>query len=400
MRVGIDGGCWLNKRGYGRYARSLLTALARRDDGDEYVLFVDPETARDPSLPARFATVVVPTHHPPARAASASGRRELIDLLRLGWAVARCRLDVFFFPSAYTFFPLLRPVPAIVAIHDVIAERHPKTVFAGRRFELFWKVKLAIAIRQARLILTVSDHARDGILDRFKLPQERVRFILEAPDTIFRPLPLPRDPAEILPACSLPRDGRYLLYVGGISPHKNLHVLIEAYRRLVAGGEFPTLRLLLVGDHAGDVFYSAYESLRADVSRHGLQDRVCFTGFVADEALVDLYNRADLVVLPSLEEGFGLPAFEAAACGTPVVVSEVGPASSLLGRAAWSFPPRDVEALTNGLRSLLADPERRREMGDEGRRRTADLSWERAAAQLQGLFREVGGPKARPCASA
>jgi glycosyltransferase involved in cell wall biosynthesis len=389
LQIGIDGGCWLNQRGYGRYTRNLLSTLAQRDNGDHYFLFVDPETAAAPDLPASFDKVVVPTRRPAAQAASASGRRDLLDLWRAGWMVARYPLDLFFFPSVYTFFPLLRPVRAVVAIHDVIAEHHPKLVFARRRFATFWRLKLAIALRQARLILTVSDHARDGIRNYFRVPDERVRVILEAPDPIFRPVASPRDPADLFPACSLHRGSRYLLYVGGLSPHKNLHVLVEAYRRLIAGGEFEGLHLLLVGDTSGDVFYSAYESLRAAVARHGLEDRVCFTGFVPDNVLVDLYNRADLLVLPSVEEGFGLPAFEAAACGTPVVVSEVGPAAALLGPAAWTFSPHDGESLTGGLRMLLRDPARRCAMGAEGLRRAATLTWERAAAQLHDLFHEV-----------
>lgn len=303
--------------------------------------------------------------------------------------VARYPLDVFFFPSVYTFFPLIRPARAVVAIHDVIAEHHPNMVFPRRRLALFWRMKLAIAIRQARLIVTVSDHARDGIVEHFRLPPERVRVIPEAPDPIFRTLSHPRDPAELIPACSLPRTGRYLLYVGGLSPHKNLHLLIEAYCRLIAEGESEDLRLLLVGDYRGDVFYSEYQDLRAAVARHGLEDRVCFTGFVPDEALVDLYNRAELLVLPSLEEGFGLPAFEAAACGTPVVASEVGPMATLLGSAAWTFPPHDVDVLINGLRTLLRDPARRRAMGAEGHQRAATFTWERAAAQAHAIFHEL-----------
>jgi len=385
----VDGGCWLNRRGYGRYARSLLKALADRNDGDEYILFVDPETARDPDLPLSFETVVVPTRHPPAQAASSSGRRDLTDLWRMGWAVARHPPDVFFFPSLYTFFPLLRPVTSIVAIHDVIAERHPSQVFAHRRLQLFWKAKLAIAVRQAHLILTVSDHAQAGIMEQFGLPSNRVRVILEAPDAIFRPVPTPRDPADLLPACDLPRNSQFLLYVGGISPHKNLPLLVEAYRRLLAGGDFPQLRLLLVGDYARDVFYSGYEHLRALVARQGLEGSVCFTGFVPDEALVDLYNRAEVLVLPSLEEGFGLPAFEAAACGTPVVASTVGPAGSLLGPAAWTFPPSDADALTDALRTLLREPARRQAMGAEGIRRAATFTWERAAGQAHAMFHEL-----------
>lgn len=390
MRIGLDGACWSNRRGYGRYTRSLLSALARVEgDRDRYVLFLDPETARASDLPARFEKVIVPTRQAPARAASASGHRAVADLLRMTWAVARARLDVFFFPSVYTFFPVVGRIRAVVTIHDVIAERHPEMIFSHRRLALFWRMKLALAVRQARLVIAVSEHAREGILEQFRLPPERVRVVLEAPDPIFVPIAQPRDPAELLPACALTPGCRYLLYVGGLSPHKNLDVLIEAYRRLVAGREFDTLRLLLVGDHAGDVFLSAYERLRAVVARHGLEDRVCFTGFVPDRVVAELYNRAELLVVPSLEEGFGLPAVEAAACGTPVVASETGPAASLLGGGVWTFPPRDVDALTEGLEALLRDPARRAAMGAAGRLRVAALSWDRAATDTLAILHEM-----------
>jgi hypothetical protein len=104
----------------------------------------------------------------------------------------------------------------------------------------------------------------------------------------------------------------------------------------------------------------------------------------------DLYNRADPLVLPLLEEGFGLPAFEAAACGTPVVTSNVGPAADLLGPAAWAFPPHDITALTDGLRDLLRDPARRRAMSEAGRQRSRSFSWDRVAARAHSIFREIG----------
>ena len=213
--------------------------------------------------------------------------------------------------------------------------------------------------------------------------------MLEAPDPVFRPIARPRDPAELLPNSALPRGCRYLLYVGGLSPHKNLDVLIEAYDRLISDPELGTLRLLLVGDHSGDVFHSAYQDLRAMVTRRNLEGRVCFTGFVPDEQVAELYNRAELVVLPSIEEGFGLPAVEAAACGTAVVASETGPAAALLGPGVLTVRPRDVDGLTEGLRALLRDPARRAAMGADGRRRVGALNWERAATETLAIFREV-----------
>src|SRR5207237_8466753 len=113
------------------------------DDDDEYFIFVDRETAQDPDLPIRFRKVVVPTRQPPARAASAAGRRSIRDLCCMSWAVARCPLDVFFFPSAYTFFPLLLPLRVIVVIHDVIAEHYPEMVLGRRSSAVLWRLKLA-----------------------------------------------------------------------------------------------------------------------------------------------------------------------------------------------------------------------------------------------------------------
>jgi glycosyltransferase involved in cell wall biosynthesis len=91
------------------------------------------------------------------------------------------------------------------------------------------------------------------------------------------------------------------------------------------------------------------------------------------------------------EEGFALPAFEAAACGTPVVTINVGPAADLLGPAACAFPPHDIAARTHGLRDLLRDPARRRAMSEAGRRRSRSFSWDRVSAWVHSIFREIGG---------
>ena len=150
-------------------------------------------------------------------------------------------------------------------------------------------------------MLTVSEHARAGIVGHFGLAPERVRVVLEAPDPIFRPLDAARDPAELLPALSLPRGARYLLYVGGFGPHKSVHRLIESFQRLSEEPAHAGLTLLLVGDHSGDVFHSEHAALQTMVVARGLQDRVRFAGFIPDEILVDVYNRAELLVLQSGE---------------------------------------------------------------------------------------------------
>ncbi len=388
MKIGIDGGCWANQRGYGRYTRNLLTALAALPGDEEYLFFGDAETNADPSLPCRFQRVTVDVA-PPSTAAAASGSRSPRDVARMSLAVARHPLDLLFFPSAYTFFPLLRRIRAIVTIHDVIAEHHPAHVFADVRGRLFWRLKQWLAIRQATRILTVSEHARVGIESYFHLPKDSVSVIVEAADPVFRPVERPDVLAGLRRRFALSADCRYFLYVGGISPHKNLGMLVAAFQQLVQSTEHAELHLLLVGDYERDVFLSCYADLRCQIDAHHLENRVHFTGYVDDEDLVVLYGGAIATILPSLEEGFGLPAFESAACGTPVIVSECGPAATLLEGGVLAIDPLRANQLTEGMLRLVSNPDLRAELAQNIRARSADFTWTAAAESLQSLFRET-----------
>src|SRR5262249_29391329 len=144
---------------------------------------------------------------------------------------------------------------------------------------------------------------------------------------------------------------RFVLYVGGLSPHKNLVRLIEAFAQAAESG----VRLVLVGD-MGDVFHTHVPELRAAVARCRLGDQVHFTGFVPDDDLAYLYNCAEALVQPSLWEGFGLPPVEAMACGTAVVSSTAGSLPEVLGEAGLYFDPTDVAAIAAALRRILSDP--------------------------------------------
>ncbi len=155
----------------------------------------------------------------------------------------------------------------------------------------------------------------------------------------------------------------FLLYVGGLSPHKNLARLIEAFAR--SGLERDGLTLVLVGD-TGDVFHTHVPELRAAVERSGLGGRVVFTGFVPDDDLVYFYNRAKALVQPSLMEGFGLPPVEAMACGTPVLSSTAGSLPEVVGDAGLFFDPTDVGAIASALRAVVDEPRLRAGAGRQG----------------------------------
>jgi glycosyltransferase involved in cell wall biosynthesis len=389
MRIGIDGTCWLNRRGYGRFARELIGGLLALDGGVEYSLVIDFDPASAPPIPPGIRVLSVATAQPAAQAAAAAGRRSVGDMWAVSRALSRGAFDLVFFPSAYTYVPVTGTARVVVVIHDTIAEEFPGYVFPSRRAATFWRLKLWAARRQADHIVTVSEASRQGIAARFGITPERITVVSEAADAVFTQRPRDASTQRVLERFGL-LDQRFLLYVGGISPHKNLGALIEAFADLRQSC-CSTHRLLLVGDYTGDVFYSAYEALRAQAETLRLGDSLTFAGYVADEDLVHLYNTADAFVLPSLLEGFGLPVIEAMACGTPVVASSRGALPEVIGPAGVVFDPDVRGALRNALENVLTDTDLSARLRNLGPQRAAEFSWERAARQTLAAFEKVVG---------
>ena len=383
MKIGVDTCCWSNKRGFGRFTRELLEALVAEDIENEYLFFVDRETAETDEFPARVKKIVANTEFSPTQAASADGSRSAKDLWAMSREVLRHKLDIFFSPAVYSYFPIFNRTKIIVTLHDVIADHHPELIFPNKKSQVFWKLKQNIAIRQAHLILTVSEHSKEQIIEYFKLPESRLRVITEAARSVFTVLPHDEQMGETLCRHNLKSDEKFLLYVGGISPHKNLNTLIDVFARI------DETKLILVGDYKDDPFFSAYPALKKQVEELGLSDKVKFAGFVEDVDLAYLYNAATLVVLPSLEEGFGLPAVEAMACGTPVAASNRGSLPEVLGAAGVFFEPKDVENMAAVIKQILRDDTRREEMSRAGLIRSKQFMWKKAATDLLAIFNEL-----------
>jgi glycosyltransferase involved in cell wall biosynthesis len=216
-----------------------------------------------------------------------------------------------------------------------------------------------------------------------------VAIVPEAPEAVF----FPRGREEVdrqLGSMGLRRE-RYVVYgAGGFSPRKNQETLLKAYAS-VRGGRDEARSLVLPGElerHGGYVL-----AVRERIATLGLEKMVVFPGLVSDDALACLYTAATVVVAPSLAEGFGLPAVEAAACGAPVVASDIPEHRESLGDAAMFFPPTSVPELAAALRRLLDDPRARRTRGEAARRAVSRLSWGLAAERLRGVIADVTGDR-------
>jgi glycosyltransferase involved in cell wall biosynthesis len=270
----------------------------------------------------------------------------------------------------------------VVGIHDTTTLDFPELTLPTRRARWLWRLKERHALRRAARVFTVSSAARAAVASRFGLEEERIAVVPEAPDPVFHPRPA-GDAAPDLAALGL-TPGPFLLYAAGISPHKNVETLLDAFAVL----EQPP-PLVLVGALEDEPYLSAAASVRDRIERLPPGHRAVLTGFVPDEALARLYSDALVVVCPSLAEGFGLPPVEAAACGAPTLLSDLPAHRETLGAGALYFPPTDSAALARELTRLLEDAELRSSLAARGREAVAPLSWDTSAERLRELVHEV-----------
>lgn len=390
IRVGIDATTWYNERGFGRFTRELVSTLARRSEGFRYSLFLD----RPPdgtTFPDGVELIVERTGRSVTEAAVGEGNRSPRDMLALSRTVARSNLDLFFFPAVYSYFPLLTRTPSVVAFHDTIAERYPELTFPTRRNRIFWNLKSRLAKMQATRVMTVSRASAWDLSVILGIPPERIDLVTEAADAAFRVVDDPAAVSGLRAHIDIEEGAPVLVYVGGLNPHKNLMGLLRAMPEIL--GARPDVHLAVVGDTSGRGFYDNVGELMGFVDRDvALKERVRFTGYLSDEELVLLLNGATAMVLPSLCEGFGLPAVEAMACGLPVLASRRGSLPEVVGDAGLLFDPLSSDDIARTTLRLVEDAELQARLRSRATERAASFTWEKGAEMAETCFRKcIGG---------
>lgn len=343
MRVAIDArdAAAPQTGGWGRYARCLIEAL-RGVEGLELILY-----ERAPRLPELvFEQLILP-------------RR-----------LRRDRPDAVHSPNC--FLPLNRPCAGVVTVHDLAFEAYPGD-FAPRTG---WKYRTFArrAVASAERVIVPSEATRADLVERYGAEESKIRVIPEAST-----LPPPaaggggREAPPTAPG-EAPADP-YVLCVGDLRAKKNAERLVAAHALARERG----LRQRLV--IAGRGSLPAAEGVE-------------LLGFVSEGRLDRLYRGADLLVYPSLYEGFGLAALEAMERGCPVALARATSLPEVGGEAAIYFDPQSVEEIAVALLRLGGDPELRRRLAAAGRERAATFSWARAAAATAEVYREAAEARA------
>ena len=306
---------------------------------------------------------------------------------RMSRALSAPEFDLLLFPTIYSFVPTFGRARKLVMVHDIIAETYPQLTVPRLSARLFWNAKVALGRMQADALITVSGYSRDCIVKRFGTDRSRIFVVGEAADPIFRRLDRP-EPQRLLQKLGIEASGRIVVYLGGFSPHKNLEAFVSAFAGIAAEKTFGDVRLVMVGDTSGDAFHTYFGTIAAQVEALGLRDRVIFPGYLGDEDVVTLLNIASVLVLPSLMEGFGLPAVEAAACGCPVIATHASPLPALLGEGGI-YIDTSASDIQQALVTVLSSETLRLKMSACGLAAAARLTWDEAARQMMSVIGRV-----------
>ncbi|MBB3220856.1 glycosyltransferase [Pseudoduganella umbonata] len=387
-------------RGIGRYSLALATAMARRAGPHELHLVLNnhfPDSiaslrrAFDGLLPAsRIHTFDVPApiaEYDKANAwrirAAEQLREHFIASLKpdvvhvaslfegLGDnAVASVAHGTGRFDTAVTLYDLI----PLQAKEKYLAEPHVAN----------WYYRKLQGLKNAELLLGISGYTADEAVSVLQLPQDRVVNISSAVDDIFQPQPLaPAEREALRQRYGLHRE--FIMYTGGIDYRKNIEGLITAYAALPADTRRRYQLAIVCNVHEGDRIRLQRHAEAAGVPRGDL----VLTGFVPDADLVALYNSTALFVFPSLQEGFGLPALEAMACGAPVIGSNTTSIPEVIGRPDALFDPGRVDDIAAHMQAVLGDEQFAQSLREHGLRQAKLFSWDESARRTLEAFEDV-----------
>lgn len=314
------------------------------------------------------------------------GSRRAPGLLTIGqaeiaWYTRNQKLTLVHDPTGLA--PLfMTPAKRISSIHDVIPLIFPEASTQLNRVVARWW--LPMVVRRLDAVITGSQQSKDDIVRYLPVPARKIVVVPDGVDQRYHPIEQSTREAVLQ---KLGIDYPYILYVSAVEPRKkrkNLPLFLEAFARLRQWSD--RWRLVVVGSVRRD-----YRPVFDVVERLRLEPHIHFTGFVADEDLPSVYSGADLFVLPTLYEGFGLPVLEAMACGAPVVTSNTSSIPEVAADAAILVDPRNVDAIVDGMKRVLSDPVLAEDLRLRGLARASQFSWNRTASETIAVYEQVLG---------
>lgn len=364
--------------GIGAYVEALVERLPLMAPSVHFLLWADRRANRPLSTAPNVREKTVGT-----------GPNSPLTILWPRWYASFDNLDLFHSP--HNILPRSISCPSVVTVHDVMALEAPSLHRPGyqRLNALYYPRAVSRALRYASRVIVPSAATADRVAALVPEAKPRLHVIPMAPHPSFRP------PEDILAArrraaALIGADAPHMVVVGQNSVNKSHETALLAF----AAAAPPPTRLVLL-QRTGNP-----KALQRLARRLGVIDRVVWLSGLSREQVVLLVQTATALLQPSLYEGFGLPVVEAMASGCPVIASDIPALREVTGGAALLIPPMDIAACADAVRMLLASPERRRALAEQGLAQSRAFSWDRTARDTLAVYDEVVHGPARPVARA
>ena len=352
------------RTGVGRFVDETTTRLAG-DPTLDLVAYGWPLGGKDALrgvLPPGVRTARLPMAGPPLRAA---WRRVSFPPIEM-WTGA---VDVVHGPN-FVVPPSWRGTE-LVTVHDLTVLRHPELCTTDT---LEFPSLLRRSLRRGAFVHTVSRFVGNEVIEMLGVPSDRVVVI---PNGVTA-----APPGDAERGISLATSDRYILAIGTIEPRKDLPRLVTAFDRIA--DDHDDVKLVVAGPEGWGA-----EQFRIAVRKAKHRERVVRLGWVTDADRNALLRGATLFAYPSLYEGFGLPPLEAMSAGVPVVTTDTGGITEVVGDAAVLVAPGDTDALADGLAKVLADSTLADDLRSRGLANLERFSWDRTATELAALYRRL-----------
>lgn len=375
MKIGIDASrAFVDQpTGTENYSLNLLTALSKIDKKNYYRVYTKDtisEIQETKNLPDNFKFVPIKLPRFWTQ----------VGLAAETWINP---VDVLFIP-AHTLPILRRPnLKTVVTIHDLGAEFLPGAHTIPDKLYLTWSTKYAL--RNATAIIAVSEATKKDLVEKYHCDPAKIFVVAEGVDVDkFRIENSELRIKKILGKYKITKP--YLLFVGTLQPRKNLVRLIEAFSRIVDNSTFriQNLQLVIVGKKGW-----LFDEILAAPEKFKVGQKVKFLDYVEDFDLPTIYSGAQIFVLPSLIEGFGLPILEAMAAGVPVVCSETSSLPEVGGDAALYFNPENTQEIEKAILKVFNDQKLRQDLINKGYEQVEKFSWEKCAKETLTIFKKV-----------
>jgi glycosyltransferase involved in cell wall biosynthesis len=360
MIIGIDITSLPGGRGPARYTTEIIRAMAKCPTSDDRFFLYSPFHKTILNLPDNFIQRVIPIKK---------------TVPWLNWSlprqIKRDKIEVMLFPANdFWLWPHTKTIVTILDVAQGTVLKDYKTRVSDR-IQSFMQRKVISFTCES--LITISDYSAGQITEHFKLKNKKPTVIHCGVSEIFKPST----------NTAVKKD--YILFVGGFDRRKNLERLLQAYK--IIKHNKASEKLILAG--SGGANKRLYYDIEELVKDAGLTEYVEIIKDPAETKLVELYNNAKLLVMPSLIEGFGLPVLEAMACGCPVACSNAASLPEVGGDAALYFDPYDVNEMAAVMNKMLNDDRLRKELTAQGLARAKKFSWDVAGRQVYAVIKNI-----------